>query len=336
MASAVLTHLDRFGPERCEQLTYEQAAAYTAELTRTQYENFTVVSWLLPRRLREHFRHVYAFCRWADDLGDETGNPQRSLELLAWWRDELSQCYDGRPRHPVFVALRPTIEKFDIPRKPFDDLIDAFMQDQTVTRYDSWEQVLDYCARSADPVGRLVLYMCGHRDARRQELADATCTALQLANFWQDVRRDILERDRVYIPADVARRHGLEIATMVSAVKADAARRRDAVQCRACVESLGSLRALRPAFQQAMRELVDRTQPLFDRGRDLWPLLARDVRVDVQLFTLGGEAILRMIRRQDYDTLTRRPALSKLAKLRLMARGAVGKLFAPGGRDDAA
>ncbi len=333
MASAVLAQLDRFGPDRCEQLSYEQAAAYTAELTRAQYENFTVVSWLLPRRLREPFRHVYAFCRWADDLGDETGDPRRSLELLAWWRDELTRCYDGKPRHPVFVALRPTIERFDIPRKPFDDLIDAFIQDQTVTRYDTWEQVLDYCARSADPVGRLVLHLCGHRDAQRQQLADATCTALQLANFWQDVRRDIVERDRVYIPADVARRHGLEIATMAAAVKADAARRRDAAQCRACVESLGGLRAMRPGFQQTMRELVDRTQPLFDRGRGLWPLLARDVRVDVQLFTLGGEAILKMIRRQQYDTLTRRPALSKLAKLGLMARAAAGKLLASGRGD---
>lgn len=333
MTSAVLAQLDRFGPEKCERLSYEQAAAYTAELTRTQYENFTVVSWLLPRRLREHFRHVYAFCRWADDLGDETGDSRRSLELLAWWRDELTRCYDDKPRHPVFVALRPTIERFDIPRKPFDDLIDAFVQDQTVTRYDTWEQVLDYCTRSADPVGRLVLYLCGHRDAQRQQLADATCTALQLANFWQDVRRDIVERDRVYIPADVARRHDLEITTMVAAVKADAAARDGACGCGACGQPLGGLRAIRPAFQQTMTELVDRTQPLFDLGRGLWLLLARDVRVDVQLFTLGGEAILRMIRRQDFDTLTRRPALSKLAKLRLMAGAAAGKLLA-GGRGD--
>jgi len=204
--SAVLEQLDTFGPQRCEQLTYEQADEYTRRLARTQYENFTVVSWLLPVRLRADFQHVYAFCRWADDLGDETGDTDRSHELLAWWRDELTACYQGDPRHPVFVALAPTIEQHDIPRKPFDDLIDAFVQDQTVTRYDTWDQAIDYCTRSADPVGRLVLYLCGYRDAQRQQFSDATCTALQLINFWQDVRRDIIERDRVYVPRDIASR----------------------------------------------------------------------------------------------------------------------------------
>ena len=129
------------------------------------------------RRLLDDFRHVYSFCRWADDLGDETGDPQRSLELLAWWRREVDLCYAGNPRHPVFVALNQTIHRHDIPRKPFDDLIDAFVQDQTVTRYRTWEQVLDYCTRSADPVGRLVLYLAGVRDEERQKLSDATCTA---------------------------------------------------------------------------------------------------------------------------------------------------------------
>ena len=328
MATAILDQLQTFGPDRCDQLSYEQAADYTRDLARTHYENFTVVSWLLPKRLRDDFRHVYAFCRWADDLGDEVGDTKRSLELLEWWRWELDACYRGEPRHPVFVALRPTIEKHEIPRKPFDDLIDAFTQDQTVRRYGSWEQVVDYCTRSADPVGRLVLYVCGHRDEQRQRLSDATCTALQLANFWQDVRRDIRERDRVYIPADVAGKHGLEIELMVTAVKADAARQGDAACCGGSRVPSAGLSALRPAFRATVRELVERTDKLFQLGRGLWPLIAPDVRSDIKLFTLGGESIQRMIRRQDFDTLTRRPALGKAGKIALMLRAVTGKLWA--------
>ena len=174
MGSSVLDQLDTYGPDHCEPLTHDQAVAYTRELAESHYENFTVVSWLLPERLRDDFRNVYSFCRWADDLGDETGSRERSVELLEWWRRELDACYDGQPRHPVFIALSPTIERHDIPRKPFDDLIDAFLQDQRVVRYDTWEQVCDYCTRSADPVGRLVLYLAGYRDDERQRLSDAT------------------------------------------------------------------------------------------------------------------------------------------------------------------
>jgi len=200
MTSIVLQQLDRYGPDHCETVPPSEARRYAVDLATSHYENFTVVSRVLPARLREDFAAVYAFCRWADDLGDETGDPRRSLELLDWWRQELDACYRGEPRHPVFVALKPTIEKHDIPATPFEKLIDAFVQDQGLTRSHTWEQVVDYCTRSADPVGRLVLYMCGYRDEQRQRLSDCTCTALQLANFWQDVRRDILERDRIYVP----------------------------------------------------------------------------------------------------------------------------------------
>jgi len=324
MTSLTLDQLDRFGPSHCEQLTYEQAVDYTRRLTRGHYENFTVVSWFLPARLRGDFANVYAFCRWADDLGDETGDHERSLELLDWWRTELDRCYRDKPRHPVFVALHRTIQEHDIPRKPFDDLIDAFIQDQTVTRYETFEQLLDYCTRSADPVGRLVLYLCGYRDVERQQLSDATCTALQLANFWQDVRRDILERDRVYIPADVAARHGLEIELMVRAVHLDADSGQRA-QCSACPPSLG-MTVLLPGYQATLRELVEHTRPLFQRGRRLWPLVDREVRLDIKLFTLGGEGILRRIERLNYNTLQHRPSLGKAAKIALMLRGVAGKL----------
>ena len=327
MASAILDQLDTYGPDHCPQLSYEQAVDYTRRLARSHYENFTVVSWFLPKRLRDDFRNVYAFCRWADDLGDETGDRRRSLDLLAWWRQEVDRCYEGSPRHPVFIALKPTIDKHDIPRKPFDDLIDAFVQDQTVTRYDTYDQVLDYCTRSADPVGRLVLYLCGYRDEQRQQLSDATCTALQLANFWQDVRRDVIERDRVYIPADVARAHDLDIELMVKAIRADAAacEARGEGCCDASHLTSAGIRALLPAYRATLHDLVDRTEVLFVKGRALLPMIDAEYRVDIALFSRGGEAILRMIRRLDYNTLATRPSLSKGAKVALMMRALAGK-----------
>ncbi len=329
MDTAVLSQLDRFGPDHCEQLTYEQATQYTRALAQSHYENFTVVSWLLPRHLRDDFRHVYAFCRWADDLGDEAGDRTRALQLLDWWRREIDACYAGAPRHPVFVALRQTIQRHDIPRKPFDDLVDAFAQDQTVVRYRTWDQLLDYCTRSANPVGRLVLYMCGYRDPERQSLSDATCTALQLANFWQDVRRDALDRDRVYIPEEVARRHGLDIELMAAAIRADASAEEPAgCGCSGACHSSAGIRALLPSYRATLHELVDRTWPLFTQGRQLWPLVSPQVRSDIKLFTLGGESILRMIQRQDYDTLSHRPSLSRPAKARLMLRVLLGR-FVP-------
>jgi squalene synthase HpnC len=325
MPPAIIQQLETYGPHQCAQLDYADADAYTRQLARSHYENFTVVSWLLPRRLQAHFHHIYAFCRWADDLGDEAGSPARSLELLTWWRTELDRCYVGQPRHPVFVALRPTIDRYEIPRQPFDDLIDAFVQDQRLQRYETFAQTLDYCTRSANPVGRLVLYLCGYRDTQRQTLSDATCTALQLANFWQDVRRDVLERNRVYIPAEVAAAHGLDIPTLVSAIRADAGAGTCPDGCCTRLPSAG-ITALLPAYRATIRDLVDQTAPLFIRGRELWPLLDRSVRVDIELFTRGGESILQMIRNQDYDTLSRRPSLSKPAKLALLGRALLGRL----------
>ncbi len=324
MPSAILDQLETFGPKNCEQLDYEQATRFTRELAQRHYENFSVVSWLLPRRLRDDFRHIYAFCRCADDLGDETGDPQKSLELLSWWRRELDFCYDARPRHPVFVALQRTIEQHDIPRKPFDDLIDAFVQDQTVTRYDSWDRLLDYCRRSADPVGRLVLYVCGYRDTQRQQLSDATCTALQLANFWQDVRRDIVERDRVYLPREVADRHRLDIDVMVLAVKAAADADSGDAACCGSLPPVG-ISALLPAFRSTLKDVTQRTWPLFARGRQLWPMMSPDVRVDVKLFTRGGETILSMIERMNYQTLLRRPTLSRGRRIGLMLHAVMGR-----------
>ncbi len=265
--------------------TIPEALTYTRWLATHHYENFHVVSWLLPRRLHQDFYNVYSYCRWADDLGDEMGNTAESLRLLAWWRAELERMYAGKATHPVFVALRGTVERHSIPQQPFGDLIHAFEQDQTVTRYRNWDELFGYCRNSANPVGRLVLYLCGYSDAERQRLSDATCTALQLANFWQDVIVD-WEKGRVYIPLDVLARHGSSVE--------------DIANCHA-----GS------AFAAAMREAVDRARALFLEGLPLARRVDRRLAVDIELFSRGGVRILDKIEAQNYDVLRRRPAISK-------------------------
>ena len=222
-----------------------EAERYTRWLATHHYENFNVVSWLLPRDLHQHFYNVYAYCRWSDDLGDEVADPARALQLLDAWEGELRLIYaDGVvPAHPVLIALRETIRAKDIPLQPFCDLLRAFRQDQTVHRYATWDDVLDYCVYSANPVGRLVLYLCGYRDEARQKLSDYTCTALQLANFWQDVSRD-LEKGRIYIPLEALAAHGLSEADIV-------AKRFDA------------------RYTALMKSLIARTRELFRDGQPL-------------------------------------------------------------------
>jgi squalene synthase HpnC len=251
-----------------------------------------VVSFLLPKRLHQDFYNVYAFCRWADDLSDEIGDPAESLRLLSWWQTELDAMYQGRPSHPVFVALQPTVERYAIPRQPFADLIDAFVQDQSVTRYRDWPHLFDYCRRSANPVGRLVLYLCGYSDAERQRLSDATCTALQLANFWQDVTVDLL-KDRVYLPLDLLERH------------------------RCPVEDLQAHR-FTPAFRESMREAVGKARELFLEGLPLCGMVERRLSLDLDLFSRGGLRILEKIEAQDYNVLAARPAISKAERVRLL------------------
>ncbi len=283
--------------------TVPQAEEYTRWLATHHYENFHVVSWLLPKRLHQDFYNVYAYCRWADDLGDEMDDRAESLRLLAWWREGLQAMYAGQASHPVFVALRGTAARYAIPQQPFDDLIHAFEQDQTVTRYRDWQELLDYCRFSANPVGRLVLYLCGYSDAERQGLSDATCTALQLANFWQDVTVD-WEKDRVYIPLDVLSRHG------------------------SSVEEIAARRAT-PRFIAAMREIVERTRDLFGAGLPLAGMVDRRLAVDIELFSRGGMRVLDKISAQGYDVLARRPSISKSERvwilLGTLARAAIAR-----------
>jgi squalene synthase HpnC len=269
-----------------------EAGAYTRWLATHHYENFHVVSFLLPKRLHQDFFNVYAYCRWADDLGDEIGDRDESLRLLVWWREGLDTMYAGRATHPVFVALRETVERHSIPRQPFSDLIDAFVQDQTVTRYPGWADLFGYCRNSANPVGRLVLYLCGYSDPQRQRLSDATCTALQLANFWQDVTVDLL-KDRVYIPLEAMERHGYTV---------------DELFARRCT----------PQFREVMREMVDRARALFLEGLPLVGMVERRLALDLDLFSRGGLRVLEKIERGGYDVLTARPAISRAERLGLL------------------
>ena len=271
----------------------DQALSYTHWLATHHYENFHVVSVLLPKRLHQDFYNVYAFCRWSDDLGDELGDTNEGLRLLQWWRGELHALYRGeKPSHPVFVALAETIQRHKLPMAPFDDLIRAFVQDQTVTRYADWDGVLGYCVNSANPVGRLVLLLCGYRDEERFRRSDATCTALQLANFWQDVTVD-LQKDRVYLPLHLFARHGYT------------------------VEELSALR-FTPAFRAVMVDAVNYAQRLFEEGLPLVQLLDRRLGLDIDLFSRGGMKVLDKIRAQDYNVLQSRPAVTKAERVGLL------------------
>src|SRR5262252_2622534 len=281
--------------------SHDIARQYTRWLATHHYENFNVVSWLLPKNLHQHFYNVYAYCRWADDLGDEIPDPQRAKDLLDWWEQELNVCYQGRPSHAVFVALRETIVAKDIPRQPFADLLKAFRQDQTVKRRPTWESLLDYCVYSANPVGRLVLYLCGYRDEHRQKLSDATCTALQLANFWQDVSRD-LEKGRIYIPLDAATHHGVSEEDIAS-------------------------RRFSQNYVALMKDLIARTRELFREGLPLARQVEGKLSVDLEMFSRGGLAVLNAIEAQGYDTLNHRPAISKAKHAALLGRGLLAQML---------
>ncbi len=281
----------------------DEALAYTRWLATNHYENFHVVSLFLPKRLQQDFFNVYAYCRWSDDLGDETGSTEQSLKLLAWWRTQLEGMYAGEAAtHPVFEALSQTVEKHRIPVEPFSNLLDAFVQDQTQTRYMDWDEVGAYCANSANPVGRLVLMLCGYRDEERFRLSDATCTALQLANFWQDVSVDLL-KDRVYLPLHLFDKHGYTVPQLYRS-------------------------EFRPEFQALMREAVDYAQALFERGLPLIRTLDRRLALDIDLFSRGGMKVLDKIRRQGYDVLSRRPSISRTERAALLIRSLARAAFA--------
>jgi squalene synthase HpnC len=281
--------------------TLDEARAWCKRLAASHYENFHVASWFLPQALRPHFHAIYAYCRVSDDLGDEVGSTAQALALLDLWGRELDACYDGRARHPVFVALAETIRACSIPKEPFVDLLTAFRQDQTVQRYATMEEVLGYCRYSANPVGRLVLYACGEADEEKFKLSDATCSALQLANFWQDARVDFT-KGRVYIPQADMRRFGVTDETIAQGVAT-------------------------PEFRALMRYEVEYARALFEQGLPLIGMVGRELALDLDLFSRGGLEILRAIERRDYDVLSGRPAISKSTQFKLALRAMGSKLL---------
>jgi squalene synthase HpnC len=279
----------------------DEALAWCRNLAETHYENFHVASWFLPKALRPHFHAIYAYCRVSDDLGDEVGSTESALALLDLWGQELDACYEGRARHPVFVALAETIRACSIPKEPFADLLVAFRQDQTVMRYETMSDVLGYCRYSANPVGRLVLYACGEVSEENFRLSDATCSALQLANFWQDVRVDF-GKERVYLPQQDMRRFGVSDETIAAGIATK-------------------------EFRDLLRYEVDYARSLFEQGLPLIGKVGSELAMDLDLFSRGGLEILRAIERRDYDVLSGRPAISKRTKLGLALRAVSGKMF---------
>lgn len=284
-------YVDRI-PLDADPWNAKDSLAYTQWLATHHYENFHVVSLLMPKALRQHFFNIYSFCRWADDLGDEMGEAGRSLHLLAWWREQLHAMYCGDVAHPVFVALWQTVNQFGIPIDPFERLITAFEQDQTVNRYQNFHDLIGYCQNSANPVGHLVLYLWGYSDAERQLLADFTCTGLQMANFWQDVTVD-LKKDRVYIPLDLLAQYNY---------------------------SLDDLHALRrnKAIKGVIREAVFITEEFFRRGAALNRKVTPRLALNLELFERGGLKVLSKIKLQEYDVLRKRPVISTAEKLGIL------------------
>jgi squalene synthase HpnC len=278
-----------------------QAQEYCRRLACSHYENFSVASWFLPERLRQHFFNLYAYCRISDDLGDEVGDTAASLQLLDQWETELNACYEGHPRHPVFVALAETVRKFEIPKHEFSALLTAFRQDQTISRYGSFKDLLGYCRYSANPVGHLVLYLCGYSDQERQVLSDYTCTALQLANFWQDVSADFA-KGRIYLPLEDLRRFG---------VSEDVIRAEENTA----------------AFRDLMKFEVERAAEWFAQGLPLIAKVEPELAIEIELFSRGGHEILKAIERQHYAVLGKRPSISKTRKLALVVRAGLGKLL---------
>ncbi len=296
MTNAFADQLALYGPDRRQSPppTLAEARTYCRQLAETHYENFTVASWLLPKALRPHFQAIYAYCRWADDLADEVGDASRSLELLDWWERQLHGCTHGEATHPVFVALAETISQFEIPTAPFADLLTAFRLDQSVTRYETWDDLLGYCRNSANPVGRLVLYLGRCHRPETVALSDRICTGLQLANFWQDVAGDY-RRGRIYLP------------------QAD---------CQRVEYSEDDFAAGRftPGFRALLAERTVDAEALLILGRPLAGLVPRSLRLDISLFIEGGLAILRRIRAVGFDVWQQRPEISKREKLRLAMR----------------
>jgi squalene synthase HpnC len=284
--------------------TLAEARAWCHNVATTHYENFHVATFFLPRRIRPYIESIYAYCRVADDFGDEVADPVVATRLLQTWGAMLDECYDTPERsiHPVFVALHETIRECDPPRRLFADLLHAFRMDQVKTKYDSWAELMEYSHYSANPVGRLVLWVCGYREEALGLLSDKVCTSLQLANFWQDLVEDA-ERGRRYLPAESMVRFGVEEGQIEG-------------------------RVFTPEFRAMVEDLVVRTREMLLEGGAISKQVDRELAVTLDLFRKGGEAILNGIAAQNFDVLRGRPVVSKARKLGLLIEALIGKLRA--------
>ena len=279
-------------------ISLEDAYAHCEGLARAHYENFPVGSLLVPRARRRHVYSIYAFARTADDFADEgyeKGVPESErLQALDDWERRLEACYRGEASHPIFIALANTARELELPQLLFLDLLSAFKQDVVKRRYRNFAEVLDYCTRSANPVGRLILLLFGYRDEKLHRLSDCICTALQLANFWQDVAVD-LDKDRIYLPEE------------------------DMAQFGVTEEELRN-RRFSERYAALLKFQVDRTQGLFDEGRELPRLVRGRLSWELKLTWLGGVTILEKIRGLGYDTMRARPRITTADKIRLLIK----------------
>lgn len=285
-----------------ERPSLEEAQAWCRHLASTHYENFHVATWFLPRKVRPHFESIYAYCRVADDLGDEVDDPAIAMRLLDAWGSMLDECYDtpGRSLHPVFVALQETVRECGVPRELFADLLVAFRMDQVKTEYNTWDELMEYSHYSANPVGRLVLWVCGYKEESLALLSDKVCTALQLANFWQDVTEDA-DRGRRYIPAEAMERFDVEHGQIEG-------------------------RVFTPEFGAMIQSLVGRTREMLHEGGVISTRVDKELAVTLDLFRKGGDAILDGITEVNFDVLRGRPVVSKTKKMGLLAGALIAKM----------
>jgi len=274
-------------------LTVQEAFAHCEARVRAHYENFPVGLWV-PKDKRPYVHALYAFARAADDFADEPMYEGHRQEKLDQWEERLHAAYRGEAEDPIFIALGETVRRLDVPKALLLDLLSAFRQDTVKQRYETWAELLDYCRRSADPVGRLVLLVFGYRDPAFPPLSDAICTALQLANHWQDLAVD-LRRGRIYAPRELLDRFSVKEWDLNAGVVDD-------------------------RFRALMAELLGRTRELFARGRPLCDRVGRDLRFEMRLTWLGGSSILDLVEGVGYDVFRRRPSHGLAGKLSLAWR----------------
>lgn len=291
----VLEDLKLFGPSSSiPPMDVDQARKYCKSLAQRHYENFSVANLLVPASFRQDFYNIYAYCRWSDDLADEIGNAAESLQLLNWWRKELRACFSGVATHPVFIALKETIRGRTLSLEHFEHLLDAFVQDQSVIRYSSQQEVLEYCRGSANSVGRILLQLARVEDSNALQLSDQICTGLQIANFCQDIRDDALI-GRIYLPRDTCDRYQITESEILAGRATD-------------------------NLRFALRDWADSARTQLVRGLPLVQLTPRWLARDIQLFARGGLAILNNIASSNFNVWDRPIEVSKNQKLRLLLR----------------